>query len=70
MIAGTTMLLYLVGAFALLVVLIETPAYTKFTGEIFVVLLIVGLLFAFWNAVREGKKFAENQLKSETPAAH
>ncbi len=67
--AGTSLLLYLAGAFVLLVVLIKTPAYTMFTGEIFILLFIGGLLFALWNAIREGQKFAKEQVKSETPTA-
>jgi|GEM_PF-6271290 hypothetical protein len=68
--AGTSLLLYLVGAFVLLVVLIKTPAYTMFTGEIFIALFIGGLLFALWNAIREGQKFAREKVQSETPTTH
>ncbi|MDG6905870.1 MAG: hypothetical protein JRN20_08810 [Nitrososphaerota archaeon] len=65
--SGTTLLLFLLGAFGLVVVLVELPAYTMFTGEIFIVLFIAGLLFALWNAIREGRKFAK-RAQSETPA--
>ena len=65
--SGTTLLLYLAGAFALLVVLMEMPAYTMFTGEIFITLFVAGLLLALWNAIRDGQKFAK-KIQSETTA--
>lgn len=66
--SGTTLLLFLAGAFALVVALIKMPAYTMFTGEIFILLFIAGLIFALWNAIREGQKFAK-RVQSETPPA-
>jgi membrane-bound ClpP family serine protease len=67
--SGTTLLLFLVGAFALVIVLIKIPAYTMFTGGIFILLFVVGLLLALFNAIREGQKFAK-KVQSETTAAH
>lgn len=63
--SGTTLLLFLVGAFVLVAALIEMPSYTKYTGEIFILLFLAGLIFALGNAIREGQKFAK-KVQSET----
>lgn len=69
--AGTNLILYIVGAFVLVFVLLETKADAAFTGEIFITLFIAGLLLSLWTAIRQTEKIIkENPRPSEPAAAH
>ena len=65
----TTLLLFLAGAFALVVAMIELPAYTKYTGEIFILLFMGGLFFALANTIRQTQSSSKGEARAETPEA-
>ena len=68
--AGTALFLYIVGALVIVVLLILTPAYTMFTGEIFIGIFVVGLLLALGNTIVETRKLVNQKVgNSETTAA-
>lgn len=68
--AGTALFLYVVGALALVVLLILTPEYTMFTGEIFIGIFVLGLLLALGNTIVETRKLVNQKVgPSDTAAA-
>jgi hypothetical protein len=67
--AGTALTLYVVGALALVVALILTPAYTMFTGEIFILMFIVGLILSLGLTIRQTQKLATVPIKENEPAS-
>lgn len=64
--AGSSLVLYLVGALLLVVVLLEMPAYAMFTGEIFIGVFLLGLFLAFGVAVRQTQKIAHEKSEPVT----
>jgi general stress protein CsbA len=69
--AGILPILYTAVALVLVIALIETPAYTKYTGEIFIVLFICILLFAWGNSIRQTQKLLkEKPEQTDTPASN
>lgn len=54
--AGTALMLYVIGALVLTVALILTPAYTMFTGEIFILMFVFGLLLSVGITIRQTQK--------------
>lgn len=66
--AGTNLILYLACSLVLVIVLLEFPAYTMYTGEIFIVIFILGLILAFNTTVRQTQKIVRE--KPTEQAAH
>ena len=64
--AGSTLILYLVGALLLVVVLLKMPAYAMFTGEIFIGIFLLGLFLAFGVAVRQTQKIVHEKSEPVT----
>ena len=62
--AGSTLVLYLVGALLLVVLLLELPAYAMYTGEVFIGIFLLGLFLAFGVAVRQTQKIAHQKPES------
>ncbi|MDG7001277.1 MAG: hypothetical protein JRN15_19450 [Nitrososphaerota archaeon] len=62
--AGSTLVLYLVGALLLVALLLELPAYAMYTGEVFIGIFLLGLFLAFGVAVRQTKKIAYQKTDS------
>ena len=67
--AGTALFLYVVGALALVVALIMTPAYTMFTGEIFIGIFVLGLMLALGNTIAETRKLVSQKVTSSETTA-
>ena len=67
--AGTALALYVVGALALVVALILTPAYTMFTGEIFILMFIFGLILSVGITIRQTQKLGSVPTKENEPAS-
>ena len=67
--AGTALTLYVVGALVLVVALILTPAYTMFTGEIFILMFIFGLILSLGLTIRQTQKLATVSVKENEPAS-
>jgi hypothetical protein len=55
----TALLLFLLGAFALIIGFIRTPAIQYYTGGVIIGLLIAGLLFAWGNTIRQTRKLSD-----------
>jgi hypothetical protein len=67
--AGTALALYVVGGLALVVALILTPAYTMFTGEIFILMFIFGLILSVGITIRQTQKLGNVPTKENEPAS-
>ncbi len=67
--AATNLILYLVGAFVLVIVLLETKVDAMFTGEIFIGMFILGLLLALFSAIRQTQKIIKQSPKQNEPEA-
>lgn len=65
--AGSNLILYLIGAVLLVVVMIKLPAYTMYTGEIFIGLFLLGLFLVFSITFRQTKKIVHEK-SAETPS--
>lgn len=59
--AGSTLVLYLVGALLLVALMLKLPAYAMYTGEVFIGMFLVGLFLAFGVAVRQTQKIAQQK---------
>ncbi len=57
--------LYLVGAFALVIIAMETPSIQYYTGGIVIGLFIFGLFFAYVNAMRQTRRLVEKRPEEE-----
>ncbi|MFI5420697.1 MAG: hypothetical protein ACHQ1H_06985 [Nitrososphaerales archaeon] len=55
----TALLVYLVGAFALIIGFVETPAIQYYTGGVIIGLFIAGLLYAWGNTIRQTRKLSD-----------
>lgn len=60
--------LFLVGSFALIAGMFAFPSYQAYTGALVILLYVVGLFYAWANAIRQTKKMTETE-KEETPEA-
>ncbi|MGI0090949.1 MAG: hypothetical protein ACREBS_04505 [Nitrososphaerales archaeon] len=59
--SGTNLILFLAGAFALIIAMLNIPAYTQYTGGLFIALFVAGLFLTFGNAIRQTQKMAKEQ---------
>jgi hypothetical protein len=64
----TAILLFLAGAFALIIGFIRTPALQYYTGGVIIGLFIAGLLFAWANTIRQTRKLNEVVPEKDQPA--
>jgi membrane-bound ClpP family serine protease len=55
--------LFLLGSFGLIVIALAIPQVEFYTGGIFILLFIVGLLYIWGNAVRQSLKLEKNKLQ-------
>lgn len=60
-------LLFLIGSFALIIGMFAFPAYQAYTGALVILLYVVGLFYAFGNAIRQTKKMGETEKEEEAP---
>ena len=63
----TALLLFLVGAFALIIGFIKTPSIQYYTGGVIIGLFIAGLLYAWANAIRQTRKLDEVAPEQKAP---
>ena len=64
----TALLLFLVGAFALIIGFTETPSIQYYTGGVIIGLFIAGLLYAWANTIRQTRKLNEVVTESDQKA--
>ena len=62
---ATGFALYLIASFALVIFAIRTPEIQYYTGGIVIALFIIGLFFAFGNAMRQGRKLESKEKTTE-----
>ena len=68
--AGTALMLYVIGALVLTVALVLTPAYTMFTGEIFILMFVFGLFLSVGVTIRQTQKLGNvSSAKDGEPAS-
>ena len=63
--AITGYVLFLVGSFALIIGMFALPSYQSYTGALVILFYIVGLFYAWWNAIRQTRKMAETKEEKE-----
>lgn len=66
---GTSLILFLAGAFVLIIAMLEMPAYTPYTGGLFIGLYMAGLFLAFGNVIRQTQKMTKEQPTAQEQAA-
>ncbi|MDA4131030.1 MAG: hypothetical protein OK457_09690 [Thaumarchaeota archaeon] len=59
----TALLLFLVGAFALIIGFLSVPSIQYYTGGVIIGLFIAGLLYAWANTIRQTRKLGEQDPK-------
>ncbi len=64
----TALLLFLAGAFALIIGFVETPAIQYYTGGVIIGLFIAGLLYAWGNTIRQTRKLNVTPVEQEQKA--
>ena len=65
----TGLLLFLAGAFALIIAFIRTPAIQYYTGGVIIGLFIAGLLYAWGNTIRQTRKLGALPQEPEQKAS-
>jgi hypothetical protein len=64
----TALLLFLLGAFALIIGFIKTPSIQYYTGGVIIGLFIAGLLYAWANTIRQTRKLNDAIPEQENKA--
>jgi cell division protein FtsI/penicillin-binding protein 2 len=55
--------LFFAGSFALIAAFLLTPRLEFYTGGVVILLFIIGLFYAWGNAIRQGRKLEQAQAK-------
>ncbi len=65
----TGLLLFLLGAFGLVILFMSFPQIQYYTGGAVIALFIAGLIYAWGNTIRQTRKLEETQKAAEKPVA-